>query len=50
MLLHTCEVHLYLQNGKSPLMEASSGGHFEIVKLLLDKGADVNVLNKVSNS
>ena len=29
-------------------MEASSGGHFEIVKLLLDKGAEVNHQNKVS--
>ena len=31
-------------------MEASSGGNFKIVKLLLDKGADVNHLNKVSYS
>ena len=31
-------------------MVASSGGHFEIVKLLLDKGAEVNYQNKVSYS
>ena len=29
-------------------MRASSGGHYEIVKLLLDKGAEVNHQNKVS--
>ena len=29
-------------------MLASSGGHFEIVKLLLDKGAEVNHQNEVS--
>ena len=31
-------------------MMASSRGHFEIVKLLLDKGAEVNHQNKVSYS
>ena len=41
---------LCLQNGESPLMVASSGGHYEIVKLLLDKGAEVNLQNKVSYS
>ena len=34
----------------SLLMVASSRGNFEIVKLLLDKGAEVNHLNKVSYS
>ena len=29
-------------------MVASHWGHFEIVKLLLDKGAEVNLQNKVS--
>ena len=31
-------------------MEASSRGHFEVVKLLLDKGVDVNCQNEVSFS
>ena len=43
-------MYLYLQDGKSPLVMASSRGHFEIVKLLLDKGAEVNHQNKVSYS
>ena len=28
-----------------PLTEAPSGGYAEVVKLLLDKGADINVKN-----
>ena len=43
-------MYLYLQNGKSSLMMALSRGNFEIVKLLLDKGAEVNCQNKVSYS
>ena len=43
-------MYLYLQNGESPLILASSEGHFEIVKLLLDKGAEVNHQDKVSYS
>ena len=43
-------MNLYLQDGKSPLMVASSGGHFEIAKLLLNKGAEVNHQDKVSYS
>ena len=33
---------LYLQSGQTALMKASSGGHVECVKLLLEKGVDVN--------
>ena len=43
-------MYLFLQDGKSPLMKASSSGNVEIVKLLLDKGAEVKHQNKVSYS
>ena len=39
---------LYLQSEQTALMEASSGGHVECVKLLLEKGADVNHKDWVS--
>ena len=44
------DVDFNLQDGESPLMVASHLGHYEIVKLLLDKGAEVNLQNKVSYS
>ena len=43
------DVYLCLQDGQSPLMEALSGGNVECLQLLLDKGADVNQLYKVSS-
>ena len=43
-------MYLSLQDGESTLMVASSRGHFEIVKQLLDKGAEVNHHDKVSYS
>ena len=39
---------LYLQSGQTALMKASSGGHVECVKLLLEKDADVNHKDWVS--
>ena len=39
---------IILQAGWTALMEASSEGHLECVKELLDKGAQVNVQNEVS--
>ena len=41
-------VHLYIQDGKTPLMKASDFGYMECVKVLLDRGAQVSVQDKVS--
>ena len=35
------------QAGWTPLICASLGGHMGVVKLLLEKGADVNICSKV---
>ena len=43
-----CDMHLSLQDGRTPLMEASGGGIVECVKLLLDRGAQANHQCKVS--
>ena len=37
-----------LQEGETPLMRASSGGHITCVQLLLEKGAHVNHQANVS--
>ncbi len=39
---------MFLQFRKSPLLAACEGGHTETAKLLIDRGADVNQLDKVS--
>ena len=36
-------------SGRTSLMLASTHGHIEIVKLLLEKGADVNAVGKYGN-
>ena len=41
-------IFLYLQSEQTALMKASFGGHVECVKLLLEKGADVNHKDEVS--
>ena len=42
-------MHLSLQRGETAVMKALEKGHMECVKLLLDKGADVNCMqNRVS--
>ena len=37
-----------LQNGRTALMQASIGGHLDIVWLLLAQGANVNLQDRVS--
>ena len=41
-------MHLSLQDGYTPLMAASCGGHVECMNLLLDNGAHANHKSKVS--
>lgn len=36
------------QNGRSPLYTAARSGHMEIVKLLIEAGANINQVNAVS--
>ena len=55
LFVHVCDiggsnynVYLSLQDGQTSLMLASSEGHSECVKDVLDKGAEVNMQDKVS--
>ena len=41
-------MHLSLQDGWTALMMASKAGHMKCIKVLLDKGAEVNLQDKVS--
>ena len=42
------DIHLPFQYGKTALMKASELGRLEFVKMLLDRGADVNMQDTVS--
>ena len=41
-------ISLSFQDGKTALMRASNSGHVEIVEMLLSKGAQVDLQDKVS--
>ena len=41
-------MHLSFQGGVTALMTASGWGHMECVTVLLDRGAEVNMQDKVS--
>ena len=43
-------MHLSLQDGRTALMKASEAGQVECVKVLLDRGAEVNIQDTVSLS
>ena len=47
---HWCDMHLHvsLQDGNTPLIEASGWGHVGCVQLLLDRGAQIDHQNEVS--
>ena len=40
-------MHLSLQDGQTALMKASVAGQVECMKMLLDRGAEVNMQDKV---
>ena len=45
-----CTYNVYItQYGRTALIEAASGGHADIVTLLLDGGADPNLIDQVTD-
>ena len=42
------DMHLSLQDGQTALIKASEAGKVECVKVLLDRGAEINMQEKVS--
>ena len=50
MRLSTIICFLYMQNGYTALLLSASYGHPDILELLLQHGADINIKNKVSRS
>ena len=47
-VLHRTPLHTTLQDGLPPLIIAAEEGHTKVVTILLDRGADVNAANKVT--
>ena len=41
-------MHVYMQNGFTPLHLASQNGHVEVVGTLIKSGADIKAVQKVS--
>ena len=39
---------MFLQDDQTPLHRAALSGHIDIVKILIEKGTDVNAKDKVS--
>ena len=47
MLPHTCS-HIFPQDGSTALIWASKNGFLDVVKALIQHGADANAVNNVS--
>ena len=47
--MHVCTFLNYIQDGVTPLHFACENGHDEVVKILLQGGADPNIQDKVNN-